>query len=80
MSPLIHKSMTWATVSSVVLMSGWLASSAQTARDMGGFRLRLAQQSAAPVAKAAPKTLAAHRTTAPAVQAQTPVQVVSLKR
>lgn len=52
MSPLIHKSLTWAIVSSVVLVSTWLASSVQDAHDQGGFRLRLVQQGAAPASSA----------------------------
>ena len=40
MSPLIHKSMTWAIVGSVVLMSAWLASSVQDKHERGGFRIR----------------------------------------
>ncbi len=73
MSPLIHKSMTWAIVGSVVLMSAWLASSVQDKHERGGFRMRLAAQTAV----SAPELPA----TAPAaVHAQAKVQVASLKR
>ena len=64
MSPLIHKSMTWAIVSSVVLTSAWLANSVQDKHERGGFRMRLAEQGAAP----------AH------LQTQAKVQVAVLKR
>jgi hypothetical protein len=74
MSPLIHKSMTWAIVSSVVLTSAWLANSVQDKHERGGFRMRLAEQGAMP-ASAAPAVVPALQ-----VQAKAPVQVASLKR
>lgn len=74
MSPLIHKSMTWAIVSSVVLTSAWLANSVQDKHERGGFRMRLAEQGAAPAASATPAV-----TPAP-LQAQAKVQVAVLKR
>ena len=70
MSPLIHKSMTWAIVSSVVLISAWLASSVQDKHERGGFRLHLAQQGAAP-ASAVP---------AAQLQPQTKIQLAAVKR
>lgn len=73
MSPLIHKSLTWAIVGSVVLMSTWLANSVQDAHDQGGFRLRLAQQGAAPASGAE-----GHRAHATVPQAH--IQVASAKR
>ena len=73
MSPLIHKSMTWAIVSSVVLTSAWLANSVQDKHERGGFRMRLAEQGAAP-ASAAPVVTPAH------LQSQAKVQVAVLKR
>ena len=68
MSPLIHKSMTWAIVSSVVLTSAWLASSVQDKHERGGFRLHLAQQGAAPASAG------------PAAQLQTKIQLAAVKR
>lgn len=73
MSPLLHKSMTWAIVSCVVLTSAWLADSVQDKHDRGGFRMRLAEQSASP-ASASPMAT----TATPHLQAK--VQVASLKR
>jgi len=73
MSPLIHKSMTWAIVSSVVLTSAWLANSVQDKHERGGFRMRLAEQGATP-ASTTPAVTPAH------LQAQAKVQVVALKR
>lgn len=73
MSPLIHKSMTWAIVGSVVLTSAWLANSVQDKHERGGFRMRLAEQGATP-ASAAPAVTPAH------LQAQTKIQVAALKR
>lgn len=70
MSPLIHKSMTWAIVSSVVLTSAWLANSVQDKHERGGFRLPLAQQNAA---SAAPGAASTHLP-------QARIQVASLKR
>ena len=70
MSPLIHKSMTWAIVSSVVLTSAWLASSVQDKHERGGFRLHLAQQGAAP-ASAVP---------AAQLQPQAKIQLAAVKR
>ena len=70
MSPLIHKSMTWAIVSSVVLTSAWLANSVQDKHERGGFRLHLAQQGAAP-ASAVP---------AAQLQPQTKIQLAAVKR
>ncbi len=75
MSPLIHKSMTWAIVSSVVLTSAWLANSVQDKHERGGYRLRLAEQRATP-ASAAPTVVPAHLK----AQVETQVQVASLKR
>ena len=54
MSPLIHKSMTWAIVSTVVLTSGWLANSVQDKHERGGFRLPLAQQKASSAPSSTP--------------------------
>ena len=70
MSPLIHKSMTWAIVSTVVLTSGWLANSVQDKHERGGFRLPLAQQNASSAPSSA----------APVHLPQARVQVASLKR
>ena len=75
MSPLIHKSMTWAIVSSVVLTSAWLANSVQDKHERGGFRMRLVEQGATP-ASAAPSVVQAQLQ----AQARTQVQVASLKR
>ncbi|WP_431264547.1 hypothetical protein ACQ859_02965 [Roseateles chitinivorans] len=77
MSPLIHKSMTWAIVSSVVLTSAWLANSVQDKHERGGFRMRLVEQGAAP-ASATPPLVQAHLQAQ--AQARTQVQVASLKR
>ncbi|WP_431049486.1 hypothetical protein [Roseateles sp. L2-2] len=65
--------MTWAIVGSVVLTSAWLANSVQDKHERGGFRMRLAEQGAAP-ASASPSV-----TPAP-VQTLTKVQVAALKR
>jgi hypothetical protein len=75
MSPLIHKSMTWAIVSSVVLTSAWLANSVQDKHERGGFRMRLAEQGATP-ASGATAVVPAHLQ----AQAKGQVQVASLKR
>jgi hypothetical protein len=75
MSPLIHKSMTWAIVSTVVLTSAWLANSVQDKHERGGFRMRLAEQGATP-ASATPAVIP----TRLQAQAKTEVQVASIKR
>ncbi len=75
MSPLIHKSMTWAIVSTVVLTSAWLANSVQDKHERGGFRMRLVEQRVAP-ASAAPTAVTAAAQQKDKVQ----VQVAALKR
>mgnify|MGYP000455662725 CR=1 FL=1 len=48
MSPLVHKSLTWSIVASVVLVSAWLADSVSDARESGA-REHLVQRSPARV-------------------------------
>ncbi|OWQ86166.1 hypothetical protein CDN99_20215 [Roseateles aquatilis] len=75
MSPLLHKSTTWAIVGAVVLAAAWLASNVQDKHDRGSFRLRMAQQSAAPASGSDVMT-PVHLTP----QAQAKVQLASAKR
>lgn len=75
MSPLIHKSMTWAIVSCVMLTSAWLASSVQDKHDRGSFRARLAEQRVAP---ASPPAVVTPVQAQP--QSQAKVQLASIKR
>ncbi|UXH78609.1 hypothetical protein [Roseateles amylovorans] len=58
MSPLIHKSLTWSIVGTVVLMSAWLADNVQDAHDRSRFRPGFALKDSARPAPTA-STLAA---------------------
>lgn len=81
MSPLIHKSLTWAIVSTVVLMAAWLASSVQDAHDQRGFKLRLVEQGAVPASASGADVAAAaaaYRAMPPIAQAH--LQGASVKR
>ncbi len=58
MSPLVHKSLTWSIVGTVVLISAWLADNVQTAHHRGQFRPGFALKHTA-LDAAQPTTMAA---------------------
>jgi hypothetical protein len=59
MSPLIHRSLTWTIVGTVVSLSTWLAGNVQHAHERQGLRLGVAESHRARAVPAADRT--AHR-------------------
>ncbi|MBB3194912.1 hypothetical protein [Roseateles terrae] len=77
MSPLIHRSLTWTIVGTVVSLSTWLAGNVQQAHERQGLRLGVAAPHPAMAVPAATRT--PHVMSRAAVQSDTeaPVQLAS---
>ncbi len=77
MSPLIHRSLTWTIVGTVVSLSTWLAGNVQQAHDRHGMRLGVVVTHPAMTVPAADRT--PRVATRAAVQSDTeaPVQLAS---
>jgi len=70
MSPLIHRSLTWSIVGTVVLMSTWLAGNVQTAHERRGPPLVAASNAASGLRPALPAPRAQAVPAKPEVQGQ----------
>ncbi len=77
MSPLIHRSLTWTIVATVVSMSAWLAGNVQQAHERQGLRqgLKMGAMSAphASLSPALPAPVATHASTLVQTPAHTSV-------
>lgn len=73
MSPLIHRSLTWTIVGTVVSLSTWLAGNVQHAHERQGLRLGMAGPHPARVVPAAART--PHNLPLASVQNQTETSV-----
>ncbi len=75
MSPLIHRSLTWTIVGTVVSMSAWLAGNVQQAHERQGLRMGAAPSHHASLRPAMPATPSAP--VAPRVATVQPVHAVN---